>query len=238
MANFMEIRENISTNGTLAAIRFVLDGLRDLPSRKYLVLFSENLQIFNRQPDASVEAMVQHLIDAANRASVVLYSVDPRGLQVHGLTAADDARYSSPQQVAGLPMERSAAEFHSRDGLVALAAGTGGLFLRNRNDLDDAVRQVIRDTDGYYLIGYHPDSNTFDPKTGRAKFHKVTVRVKRAGLQVRSRGGFYGAPDRELQAAPSGRDSEILHALRSPFSASGIHVRLTPLFSNSEKSRT
>ena len=177
MARFKEARENISTTGTLAAIRFVLDGLRDLPSRKYIVLFSENLRIFNRQPDASVDALVQHLIDASNRASVVLYSIDPRGLQNHGLTAADDARYSSPQQVAALPMQRSAEEFYSRDGLAALATGTGGLFLRNTNDLDGAVRQVIHDTDGYYLIGYHPDSSTFDVKTGRAKFLKVTVRM-------------------------------------------------------------
>ena len=183
-----------------------------------------------------MEALVQHLIDAANRASVVLYSVDPRGIPVHALTAADNAQYSSPQQVAALPMQRSSATFFSRDGLVALAAGTGGLFLRDNNDLDGQVRQVVRDTEGYYLIGYHPDSSTFDRKSGQVLFHKVAVRVKRSGLQVRSRGGFFGAPDREAQGSPRGRENEILHALRSPFSASGIHVRLTPLFSNAEAS--
>ena len=235
-ANFLELRERNSTAGTLGAIRSVLDGLHDLPSRKYVVLFSENLRIFNRQPDLAVDALVQHLIDAANRASVVLYSIDPRGMPEHGLTAADNTQYSSPQQVAALPMQRSATAFFSRDGLVALAAGTGGLFLRDNNDLDGQVRQVVRDTEGYYLIGYHPDSSTFDRKSGQALFHKVAVRVKRSGLQVRSRGGFFGAPDRESQGPPRGRENEILHALRSPFSASGIHVRLTPLFSNAEAS--
>ena len=235
-ANFMELRERNSTNGTLWAIRSVLDGLRDLPSRKYVVLFSENLRIFNRQPDLAVEALVQHLIDAANRASVVVYSVDPRGIPVHALVAADNAQYSSPQRVAALPMQRASATFFSRDGLVALASGTGGLFLHDNNDLDGQVRQVVRDTEGYYLIGYHPDSSTFDRKSGQVLFHKVAVRVKRSGLQVRSRGGFFGAPDREARGTPAGREGEILHALRSPFSASGIHVRLTPLFSNAEAS--
>ena len=231
-SNFMAFRQDISTNGTLGAIRFVLDGLRDLPSRKYIVLFSENLLVFNRQAGLPVDALVQHLTDTANRASVVIYSIDPRGLQVHSPTAADDTRNSSPRQVAAVPMRRSAEEFYSRDGMVALAAGTGGMFLRDTNDLDGAVREVVRDTEGYYLIGYHPDSSTFERKGGQALFHKVTVRVKRAGLQVRSRSGFFGAPDRESQGTPVGRESEILHALRSPFSASGIHVRLTPLFSN------
>ena len=199
MANFMEFRERISTNGTLGAIRSVLDGLRDLPSRKYIVLFSENLRIFNRQPTFG-GCPGAHLIDAANRASVVLYSVDPRGIPVHGLTAADNTRYSSPQQVSAIADAAIGGSvlFPRRPG--ALAAGTGGLFLRDSNDLDGQVRQVVRDTEGYYLIGYHPDSSTFDRKSGRAQFHKVAVRVKRSGLQVRSRGGFFGAPDRESQA--------------------------------------
>ena len=178
--------------------------------------------MFNRQAGLPVDALVQHLTDAANRASVVIYSIDPRGLQVHSPTAADDTRNSSPRQVAAVPMRRNTEEFYSRDGMVALAAGTGGLFLRDTNDLDGAVREVVRDTEGYYLIGYHPDSSTFERKGGQALFHKVTVRVKRAGLQVRSRSGFFGAPDRESQGTPAGREGEICTLCARRFRPAGL----------------
>jgi VWFA-related protein len=232
----MEERNEIFSVGTLGAIRYVVNGLRELPGRKSVVLFSENLKLFNADGMSQrVLDEVRHLTDAANRSSVVIYSVDPRGLQVHGLTAADDTRGMNPRQLAEVPMQRAQEEFNSRDGMVMLARDTGGLFLYNTNDIDGAVRKVIADSEGYYLIGYHPDASTFDPRTGQPKFHRVAVRVKRPGLQVRTRSGFFGNSDRGLEPVAHTRQAEIAHALTSPFSTGKIHVRLTPLFTNGPK---
>jgi hypothetical protein len=55
----------------------------------------------------------------------------------------------------------------------------------------------------YYLIGYRPDESTFDRKTGMRTFHKLTLKVTRAGnFNVRMRNGFYGISDQELNAKP------------------------------------
>jgi VWFA-related protein len=232
-----DLRNQIFSVGTLGATRYVVDGLLELPGRKSIVLFSEGMNLFNRRNlNDSVVEDLRRLVDAANRASVVIYSIDPRGLQWYGLTAADSISGMNPLEIAAVSSQRSAEMFHSQDGLVMLARDTGGLFIHNTNDIAGAVREVMSDTEGYYLIGYHPDASTFDLRTGQPKFHKVALRLKRPGLTVRTRTGFYGSPERQRPAVAHTREAELAYALTSPFGAGAIHVRLSTLFSNSAKS--
>lgn len=92
--------------------------------------------------------------------------------------------------------------------------------------------------DGYYLIGYHPDADTFENGNGQLKFHKIEVRVKGSGLHVRSRDGFFGEPDGGIQPLAHTREAEIVHALQSPYADGSIHPRLTVIFSNLRQSDT
>jgi len=229
--NFDNEREQIFAAGTMGAIRYVVDGLRELPGRKSVVLFSENMRI-NYQDGMSQRVLdsMKLLTDACNRASVVIYSIDPRGLVYTGLTAADNTSRMSPQQIANVHAQRSQQLFESQDGLVALAHETGGLFLHDSNDIDGQLRQVIQDGEGYYLIGYHPSAATFDARTGQPKFHNLQVRVKQAGLHVRYRSGFFGTSDRDVAPPARDRRSQIAHALGSPFGTGDLHLRLTSFF--------
>src|ERR1022692_3900134 len=118
--------------------------------------------------------------------------------------------------------------------MSVLAQETGGLFLQGANDVAGALRQAAEDGDGYYLIGYHPDANTFENGNGPPKFHKIEVKVKGVGLRVRSRDGFFGEPGGN-QPLDHTREAEIVHALQSPFTAGSIHPRLTAVFSNSRQ---
>jgi VWFA-related protein len=230
---FDESRAQIFSVGTLGAIRYVVEGLRDLPGRKSLILYSENMRlVYSDGFDPRTMDAVRRLVDEANRSSVVIYSIDPRGLQYYGLTAADNTRGMTPQQISEVPLRRSEQVFNSQDGLVMLAHDTGGLFLHDNNDLYGQLHTALLDSQGYYLIGYHPSASTFDEKTGQPKFHKVTIRMKRAGLHVRTRTGFLGTPDRAVAGVARTRQAELAHALNSPFSSGHIHVRLTTLFSN------
>jgi VWFA-related protein len=231
-----QLRSSVFSVGTLGAIRYVVDGLRELPGRKTLVLFSENLQLFHRNdPDPRVMDGVRALVDAANRASVVIYSIDTRGLEYYGATAADNTSGMSARQISRIPQRRAAQVFRSQDGLVLLAHDTGGKFYANNNDMLGQVEQAVRDSEGYYLIAYHPPDNTFDQRTGRPKFHSVKVRVKAAGLTVRSRAGFLNHSDALTEAPARTPREQIRKALYSPFGSGAIRLRLTPLFTNSAK---
>src|SRR5262249_23277355 len=121
----------------------------------------------------------------------------------------------------------------SQDGMLTLTEKTGGLFLRN-NDLPGSLREVVDDGNGYYLLGYQPDASTFDEKARVPKFHTISVRMKKPGLRVRSRTGFFGTADAETPS-PVGRLDQIRKAFMSPFSTGSIHVRLTTLFSRNDK---
>jgi VWFA-related protein len=226
-----DARQQAFTVGTLGAIGYVVSGLRELPGRKSLVLFSESMQIlYGSGMDPRVLEGLQRLTDAADRASVVMYGIDPRGVQTFQLTAADSTSGMSAQQISQIPIDRSSQDFNSNQGMEILTSQTGGLFIHNTNDIEGALRRVIDDSGNYYLIGYRPDLSTFERKTGRLQFHRLEVRIKRPHLQVRSRSGFFGMSDDEQRLSGHTGEGQLKRAIFSPFDSGSIHVRLTTLF--------
>jgi hypothetical protein len=114
--------------------------------------------------------------------------------------------------------------------MIELSHRTGGLFVSDSNDMGNMLRRAVDDGDGYYLIGYQPHELTFDDASGNAVFHKISLRVKRPGLKVRSRAGFYGRPDNSPAPQTSQtRRLQLASALASPFANEDIGVRLTGL---------
>ncbi len=227
-------REGIVAAGSLGAVRQVVDGLHDLPGRKAVVLFTENLKLFSKNTEnARVMESMRRLEDAANRSAVVIYSIDPRGLQTMQLDAADDTSHKSPRAIARVSQERTQQTWESQEGMAMLAKDTGGRFFQNTNDIAGALREAVADTEGYYLLGYHPDASTFDAKTGQPKFHNVKVKVLRAGLEVRSRSGFFGRSDNRRAARPQTPQQKMAAALSSPFGQNDVHLRLSTFFAQS-----
>lgn len=221
-----EFREEIFTEGTLGALNFVVRGMRELPGRKAVVLFSDGFAM----REASVREAARRLTDLATRASVVFYTIDPRGLQEPSmLTAADNTFDLSWRQIDSMLNVRSRAFFESQDGPVFLAQQTGGFAVYNQNDIERGVRRVLNDQAGYYLIGYRPDDATFNPTR---RFNEVQIRLKRPGLRVRTRAGFYGVTDREARPAPRTRSEQLSAALQSPFTSGDVRLRLTSIFGN------
>jgi VWFA-related protein len=226
------LREESLAVGTLGALQFVVNAMGDFPGRKSVVLFTENIRlVFQGTPDEMVSHAVQQLTDAASRAAVVIHAIDPRGMPNYELTAADNTAGMSRRRVSRVPAQRQDEVMHTEEGMFALAEETGGLFLHDTSDLAGALRKAAVDSDGYYLIGYHPDANTFKNENGHPRFHRTEVKVKRSGLHVRSREGFFGEPGHN-QPLGHTREAEIVHALQSPFTAGSIHPRLTAIFSN------
>jgi VWFA-related protein len=223
------IRGYVSRQQTTLSIGSILRALRDMPGRKVMLLFSEEMAMIQG------DNYVQYLGDQAVRASVAIYAVDPRGLPTFQLTAADDTRGMTPQQISQVPMARSTSYFYSQAGLSYLARQTGGLFFQDDKDIDGAVAKVADESSGYYLIGYQPAASTFGGSNSQRVFHKLVVRVKRKGLRVRSRAGFLNRADQRrdpsrVTLASKTSLGQIAIAFQSPFSSNSIHLRLTGLF--------
>jgi VWFA-related protein len=226
------LREDSFAEGSLGAIRFVVNSMAGLPGRKSVVLFTENIRmIYRGTTDEMVSQAVRQLTDAASRASVVIHAIDPRGLPDFNINAQDNTAGMSRRRVSRVPAQRETEMERTEEGMFALSEATGGLFFHNLNDLGDALKKAADDSDSYYLIGYHPDAATFENSDGQPRFHRTEVRVKKAGLHVRSREGFLGAPGIANQPAERTREAELNRALQSPYAGS-IHPRLTAVFAN------
>jgi VWFA-related protein len=119
---------------------------------------------------------MQQVFAAMARMNTSIYSVDPRGLAVFeygiekGVTITQDA--TSLRQ--------------TQDTLQVMAANTDGRAIINRNDLATGMKQIIRDSSAYYLLGY---SSAQAPTDG--KFHTIKVNIKRKGVEVRARKGYW-----------------------------------------------
>lgn len=245
-AEVNRFREDLFAVGTLGAISHVIRGLRDLPGRKSVVVISDGFRIFDTDDPTNntrTGRKLQQLIDQAGRASVVIHTVNALGLLKYSASATDSLADSSTVSGARTPdgptgtvqlfADRAIEIFDLQIGLGLLAEKTGGTAIRNNNDLSAGIRRLLDDQKGYYLIGYQPNESTFDAKTGRPLFHKLTLKVTRPGkYRVRMRDGFFGVPEEEANPLPHTPQAQITKALLSPFGASGVRVQLTSLFAN------
>jgi VWFA-related protein len=241
-----EIRTRVLATGTLGALSFVVRGVKDLPGRKAVVFASEGFDLFSRIGAVDVWNAFVRLMDEANRAGVVIYTLDGRGLQAAGLTAEDNPQLKSEPIVGGggnqpmqnrKPSEQRFRELilgardtrttqlrNSEEVMYYLAQQTGGLAFLNTNDLSGALGRALDDLKGYYLLGYDlPDDKPRGWDPGR-----VSVKVKRPGMNIRWRQGIFGPGG---QPEPGEKPSDpVLMAAVSPFAAGAVNVRLTSLF--------
>lgn len=229
-----DFRSSVFATGTLGAIGYVVRGMSELPGRKSIMLLSDGFRLFTRDRYGSIEATrvlesLRRLVDQANRASVVVYTMDARGLQVGGLTAADNTSGRTPEQMQQAMDDRRDLLQETQDGLRYLARQTGGISIFNNNDLSGGIRRIL-DDQSYYLVGYEPDTATFDPKLRR--FNRLDVRVTRPGARVRYRSGFFGISDEKITKPAETGNQRLLTALTSPFAVNGIPLRLNALFGN------
>jgi VWFA-related protein len=218
---------DLFTNGTLGALNYVLNGLRELPGRKSVILLSDGIPLsLESVGDSRVLEALRALVDLANRSAVVMYAIDARGLQTLGPSAADPTAERSPSELEQALEERRLQYLDSQQGMEYLAQQSGGFLVHDTNDLNLGIRQILADQSGYYLIGYKPSETTFEAQNGRRAYHKIQVKVKVPGLRVRSRSGFYGISDEEARPVYRTRNEQLAAALASPFSSGGVHLYL------------
>ncbi len=234
-----ELRESIFTTGTLGSINYIVRGMQDLPGRKSIVLLSDGFSYVSRDsrgyphPNMAMSSL-RALTDQANRASVVIYTLDARGLVAPGLRADDDTSGLTSGQIDSRLTERENSVSDTQDGLKYLARETGGIAFYNQNSLNKGLRQVM-DDQSYYLVGYLPDDETFDPKV--RQYNKLEVKVLRPDAKVRYRSGFFAIVDSKREPQRSG-DTRLMNALLSPFAVNDISLRLNSLFTVADKDKT
>jgi VWFA-related protein len=220
-----QFRNDVFTKGTLGTLRYIVSGLNPLPGRKRVILFSDGITM-----NIQVEEQMKRLIDYANRAGVVIDTIQAAGVVNTAVMGPEnDTRGQSMEQIEALEKAQISGFAKGQEGLSYLAYETGGRPIKNTNNLADGVARILSSENGYYLIAYEPPDDTFDPKQSR--FNTLDVKVKRPEVSVRYRSGFFGIADKDLTASTPLRE-QLNAALTSPFGAKEIGTRLISIFAN------
>lgn len=172
---------------TLLALQSSVAALSGFEGRKILLFVTEGIpqragaELFRRWADkfrknADLQAMefdmsrqLGEVARSANSSGVTLYTLNVSG------TAAEAFEMNN-----GLRL-REAEELRSsrQDALDFLAEQTGGTAIRNQNEFDAPLAAVGEDSRDYYSLAYRTPA-------GKSPSHKIEVRVKKAGLRVRT----------------------------------------------------
>jgi len=195
-------------SSVVGTLRVLSEYLADLPERRKALIFASvglpldieaaqprliSLENMSGDAAAAAQSLFQGLekaFEAAQRANVNIYSLDPGGLR------APAGRYDV---FAGTGELAASPGTLNRDFLYALSANTGGFSVTDTNEIDKAITQILRENASYYLLGYEPPN----PRA-EGRFRRVEVRVNRPGLTVRARSGYYEPSGKNAgKAAPA-----------------------------------
>lgn len=130
------------------------------------------------------EPLFSPLTDVANLLGYTLYPVDVPGLSQRTVDAALDSPLGIGDRIAESRREQ---DLHM--ALDWLAGTTGGRSFLNERRLA-VFEETVTDTRSFYWLGFTPK------RSGDDKPHNVRVKMKRPGLEVRSRHGFLDASRR------------------------------------------
>ncbi len=195
---FEALERNQQGFATVNSLMALVNSMATMPGRKALVYFSEGIAI---PPD--VAQQFRSVVNAANRANVAIYAVDAAGLRAEStLTGTRDTvnaianrrqgQIGSSNPIVGDAMSKQLERNEDmlrgdpQSALTTLAQETGGTFIGNTSDIGEKLKEVDEDMNTYYLLSYAPTNSNYD-----GKFRKIEVKLKRSGLTLQARNGYY-----------------------------------------------
>jgi VWFA-related protein len=207
-----------------SALTAIVSAMKLMPGRKTLIYFSEGMSV-----PTNIEPRFRAIIDEANRANVSVYAMDAAGLraeskqaetrdQINAYGAGALVEGSGGSGTRGIGMRgiednENLVRHDPASALGQLSRETGGFLIQSSNDMTAGFRRIDQDIRNHYVLTYVSKRPEYD-----GKFRRLDVRVKRPGVTVSARKGYYavrptgGIPVLAYEAAPLA----ILDAGRPP----------------------
>jgi VWFA-related protein len=216
--------EEFAARSRMRSLRSLTEFMASLRGRrKALLYFSTGLGFdmfdvtdYNGGVMSLATADAHAAMTAATRGNVTIYAIDPRGL-------SPDAAGGDVE--APISVDQRAALRDSRRDLRAFAELTGGFAFTDQNDVGAAFTRMVRENSTYYVLGFYSTNQRRD-----GRYRKLEVRVRRPGLQVRSRRGYIAPTGRAPEPAETRRATTlapaVADALASPLRNPGVPMRV------------
>jgi VWFA-related protein len=197
----------------------VMRRLSSMPGQRIMVFVSPGFI------PSTLWSETSGIVDRANRAGIVINTIDARGLYTPDLMGDIADPPHDSQRTGGFKVNyRLSAQQAQDQVLEEFAFGTGGIFFHNRNDVDEGLRQAVAAPPLSYLLGFSPQNLKVD---GRFHQLKVTLTNKQK-YTVLARNGYY-APKSVADPAESAKQ-EIREAIFSQEEMHDVPVDLQTQF--------
>ena len=203
------------------AYRHIEDAMRRLasmPGQRVMVFVSPGFIL------AQLFIEAHDIIDRATRTNIVIDTIDARGLYTPDLGDIADPPSRSPRVIGIKSMYRVSAQSAQSEILAEFAAGTGGTYFHNRNDLDEGLRQAVAAPPVSYVLGFSPQNLKLN---GSYHTLKVTLTGKQK-FNIQARRGYY-APRKAKDPAETAKE-EIQEAILSQDEIHDLPVDLQTQF--------
>lgn len=205
-----------NTDRRLEALKSLATAMAGIEQKKSIVYFSSGMT----QTGLDNRVAIRRVVDGAVRANVSIYAADMRGLQA--MPAGGDASQASTRGQAAFSGTSTSSRFDqvaaSQDALSSLAEDTGGRAFFDQNDFTRVFDRVLADTSSYYLLGF---SSTNPARDG--KFRRIRVCVKRPGVKLDYRAGYY-APRDFAHSGREDREQQLVEQMTSDLSVTDVPV--------------
>jgi VWFA-related protein len=223
------------TQNTYHSFESVMRSLSRAPGRKLAFFISDGFLLDSGPNAPNVRDKLDYVIDAAQRAGVVVYTIHARGLVNSGYL--DPAHKTPVDERIAL---NSIGELEAQqDALNAIANDTGGRALRSTNFFDKWVGAVLDETSNYYVIAWRPENE--EEKLPKFRNVKLTI-AGQPELTVRAPRGYVTGPKPEAAAKASDKpapakgpktpESELGAALSDFYPAGGLPTLLSLTYLN------
>lgn len=193
---FSALRDQIQAISIINSVVAIAQAYSEVPGRKSMVLYSSGV-VMNTEVDSAFDAMVS----AANRSNLTINTVSARGLDARVSRTSNeqlrnvrpilesDSRMTVTEGRSGMDRILDSNRIDNDEGLARIAKDTGGVLVRNTNDLGKGFSAIANDLRTYYAMSYEPTNVTLD-----GSFRSIAVKVLRRDVEVRSRKGYYAVP--------------------------------------------
>lgn len=222
------------TQNTYNSLESAMRSLSRSPGRKLAFFISDGFLLDAGPRAANVRDKLDHVIDAAQRAGVVVYTIHAAGLVNSSFLDPGNKR---PMDIQGRLDIASTGELAAnQDALSAIASDTGGRALRSMNFFDKWVSAVLDETSNYYVVAWRPENE--EEKLTKFKNVKITV-VGQPELTVRAPKGYVAGPQPTTattkpptDAKPKTPEAELRDALSDFYPAGGLPTLLSLTYLN------
>lgn len=180
--------ERARRGDTFEAMRIGFAWLWKQPGRHALLLVTSGFP--NEPADDGFFEMMNHSL----RVNAPVHFLDVADTTIAPAFEGIEYRYALPSEARVSPLDPVEAS----GGSDLLAADTGGLRVA-ANNIDRGFARILDATRLYYILGFEPSA------PGKRGFRRIKVEVRRKGLQVRARRGYFDpgpAPSPRPGASP------------------------------------